>query len=176
VWVRNLFSYIKGVDCLLLFNIFRHADSSCVPNENSVDSAVNNPTAIAREAINLVIPYIKSNNSFFPHWFSNFLILVHYIKEKSQHLRRCKKSKYDHNYSVFSYHRKLVETTTKRDRLHWLKTVDDNLKSKPKDFWRRVFKFKKNYHVVTQLKIGENKDDTASLYCWSFCGSFFLDF
>jgi hypothetical protein len=34
--------------------------------------------------------------------------------------------------------------------------VDDNLKTKPKDFWKYVSKFKKNEHVVNQLKIGQN--------------------
>jgi hypothetical protein len=37
-----------------------------------------------------------------------------------------------------------------------LKSTDDNLKTKPKYFWKYVYKFKKNDHVVTQLKIVEN--------------------
>jgi hypothetical protein len=57
----------------------------------------------------------------------------------------------------FSYYRKLVKTTIKTDRLRWLKSVDDNLKAKPKDFWKYVSKFKKNYHVFAQI------NNTASM-------------
>jgi hypothetical protein len=85
-----------------------------------------------REAINLATLYIKSKNSTLPHWFSNSL--KYYIKKKTQHFRRYKKSKYDHNYSVFSYYRKLAKTTIKTDRLSWLKSIDNNQKTKPKDF------------------------------------------
>jgi hypothetical protein len=37
-----------------------------------------------------------------------------------------------------------------------LKSINDNLKTKPNDFWKYVSKFKKNDHVVTQLKMDEN--------------------
>jgi hypothetical protein len=56
---------------------------------------MNNLTAIECEAINLVIPYIRSKNSTFPHWFSNSL--KYYIKKKNQHFRRYKKLKFDHH-------------------------------------------------------------------------------
>jgi hypothetical protein len=49
-------SYTLG-DYLLLYNVLRHSDWSCFLNENSVDSAVNNLTAIVREAITIAIPY-----------------------------------------------------------------------------------------------------------------------
>jgi hypothetical protein len=52
-------SYAEG-DYVLLYNILRHSDWSCVLNENSIDSPVNNLTAIVPEAITLDIPYIKS--------------------------------------------------------------------------------------------------------------------
>jgi hypothetical protein len=51
-------SYAQG-DCMLLFNVLRHSDWSCALSENCVDSAVNNPTGIVRQAINVVSPYIK---------------------------------------------------------------------------------------------------------------------
>jgi hypothetical protein len=60
---------------------------------------VNNVTAIVREAVNVAVPYIKSKNSTFPHWFSNSF--KYYIKKKDQHFRRYKKSKSNHNYIVF---------------------------------------------------------------------------
>jgi hypothetical protein len=54
-------------DYLLLCNVLHHSDWSYVLNQTSVDSAVNNLTAMVREAINLAIPYIKSKNSTFLH-------------------------------------------------------------------------------------------------------------
>jgi hypothetical protein len=81
---------------LLLCIALRRPDWSCVLNENSVDSAVNNLTAIIREAINLAISHRKSKNSTFHHWFSNSL--KYYIKKKNQHFRKYKISKYDHNW------------------------------------------------------------------------------
>jgi hypothetical protein len=53
---------------------------------------------------------------------------------------------------MFSYFRKLVETIIKRGRLRSLQSTDDNQKTKPKDFWKHVLTFKKNEHVVAQLK------------------------
>jgi hypothetical protein len=96
-------------------HVLRHSEWSCVLNVNSFGSAVNNLTAIAREAINLAIPYVKSKHSTFLHYFSNYL--KYYIKKKSEHFRRYKKSKSDHNYSVFSYCRKQVKTIIKRGKL-----------------------------------------------------------
>jgi hypothetical protein len=37
-----------------------------------------------------------------------------------------------------------------------LKSIDDNLRTQPKDYWKYISKFKDNYHSVTQFKIGEN--------------------
>jgi hypothetical protein len=52
------------------------------------------------------------------------------------------------------YYRKLVKMTSKTDRLLWLKSIDDNVKTKPKEFWKYVFEFKKNDHI-TELRIDE---------------------
>jgi hypothetical protein len=52
-------------------DVLRHSGWSFVLNENSVHSAVHNLTATVREAINVMIPYIKYKNSTFPHWFCN---------------------------------------------------------------------------------------------------------
>jgi hypothetical protein len=92
-------SYAKG-EYLLIYDVLRHSDWSYVLNENSVDCAMNNNhTNIVREAVYLAIPYIQSKNSTIPHWFSNYL--KYYYKKKNQHFRGYKKSKCDHNYSVF---------------------------------------------------------------------------
>jgi hypothetical protein len=65
---------------LLLYDSLLNSDWSCVLNENSVDSAVNNLTATVSKAIDLAIPFAKPNNSTYPHWFSK--LLKYYIKKK----------------------------------------------------------------------------------------------
>jgi hypothetical protein len=55
-------NYGKGDD-LLLYDTLLNSDWSCVLNEISVDSAVNNLTATVSEAIDLAIPFVKPNNS-----------------------------------------------------------------------------------------------------------------
>jgi hypothetical protein len=119
---------------MLLYNVFRHSDWSCVLNKNSVDAAVNNLAATVRKAINLAIPYVRPKNFAFPPWFSS--LLKFYIKKKNRYFRKYKKSKFDNHYSAFTYYRKLVKTTIKTDRLRWLQSVEDNLKTQPKDFWK----------------------------------------
>jgi hypothetical protein len=64
-------------------------------------------------------------------------------------LRTYEKSKSDHRNRGFAYCGKLIKTTIKRDRSHWLKFVDENLKTKPNNFWKYVSQFKKidhNFH------------------------------
>jgi hypothetical protein len=39
--------------------------------------------------------------------------------------------------------------------LAWLKTVDDNLRTQPKHFWKRISKFKRNEQSVTQTEVGD---------------------
>jgi hypothetical protein len=75
-------NYGQG-DYLLLYNTLSSYDWSCVFNENSVDSAVYNFTAIVSvsETINETIPPVEPKNSSFPHWFSKSL--KNYIKEKN---------------------------------------------------------------------------------------------
>jgi hypothetical protein len=113
---------------LLLYDSLLDSDWSCVLHENSVDSAVNNLTATVSKAIDLAIPFVKANISTYPHWFSK---LPKYYIKKNQFFKKFKKSKSNHHYSLFSYYRKLVKTTIKTDRLAWLKTIDDNLRTEP---------------------------------------------
>jgi hypothetical protein len=84
--------------------------------------------------------------------------------------------KSDHCYSVLSYYHERVEITIKSYRLYWLKSVDDNLKTKPKDLWKYISEFRTNDHVVTQLKIGENLIIQPQCIIEAFCESFFFDF
>jgi hypothetical protein len=60
---------LKVIDYLLLHNVLCHSDWSCVLNENSVDSAVNNLTAIVREDLN-----VTYNPKILP-FHSGFLML-----------------------------------------------------------------------------------------------------
>jgi hypothetical protein len=53
-----------------------------------------------------------------------------------------------------------------------VKTTDDNLKTKPKDFWKYFYKFKKNNHVVTQLKIGVNGITQPKYFVGAFADHF----
>ncbi|PNF33582.1 hypothetical protein B7P43_G14684 [Cryptotermes secundus] len=56
-------------------------------------------------------------------------------------------------YQKFSFYRKLVKITIKSDRLRWLKTVEENLKSQPKQFWKYVASFKKRNPNSIQLEV-----------------------
>jgi hypothetical protein len=38
--------------------------------------------------------------------------------------------------------------------LHWLKTIDNNLRTQPNQFWKYICKFKRNDQSVTQIEIG----------------------
>jgi hypothetical protein len=59
----------KG-DYLLLYNTLYNFDWPCILNENSVESAVYNLTAVVSQAVNPVIPVVEPKNSTFYHWFS----------------------------------------------------------------------------------------------------------
>jgi hypothetical protein len=66
------------------------------------------------------------------------------------------KSKSTEHYAGFSHYRKLVKVSLKTDRLRWLKSVDNTLRTQPKQFWKYLSKFKNNYHTVTQIKSGDS--------------------
>jgi hypothetical protein len=38
--------------------------------------------------------------------------------------------------------------------LDWLKTIDNNLRTQPKHFWKYISKFKRNDQSVTQIEVG----------------------
>jgi hypothetical protein len=104
------------------------------------------------EAINETIPFVKPKNSSFPHWFSKSLI--YYIKKNSVFFKKYKKCKSDYYYGIFSYYRKLVKITIKADRLDWLKTTDNNLRTQPKNVWKYISKCERNDKYVTPIEIG----------------------
>jgi hypothetical protein len=149
-------NYGQG-DYLLFYNTLSNYYWSCVLNENSVDSAVYNFTDNVSETINETIPFVKPTNSSFLHWFSKSLI--YYIKKKIFFFKKYKKSKSDFYYSILSYYSKLVKINRTVDRLDWLKTIDNGLRTQPKHFWKYISKFKRNDQSVTKIQIG-NKNIT----------------
>jgi hypothetical protein len=66
----------------------------------------------------------------------------------------------DHNYSISSYNMKLVKSFFKRDRLHWLKSVNENFMTQPQNLFRYVANFKSNNHTASQIRVGDNRRDT----------------
>jgi hypothetical protein len=84
VVVSNISDLSFSVSSLPVVTPLRHFDWSRVLDENSVDSALNNDTAILCDATNVSVPYVRSKNLAFPHWISNSLKF--YIKKKNQNL------------------------------------------------------------------------------------------
>jgi hypothetical protein len=99
---------------------------------SSVDVEVANLNAAVRGAMEQAIPCGYSCKSKFPHWFS--YTLRYYMAKKSYFHRRFKKKPFDYFYDRFAYYRKLIKNTIKSDRLKWLKSIDNNLKSQPQLF------------------------------------------
>jgi hypothetical protein len=54
---------------------------------------------------------------------------------------------------MFSFYRTLVKATIKTDRFRWLKGVDENLKSQPKQFWKYVANFRERNSNSIQLEV-----------------------
>jgi hypothetical protein len=130
-----------------------------VYDTTSVDAAVASLNAVVQDAMEQAIPrgIIKSKSEF-PHWYSGSL--RYYIKKKNYFYRRFKKEKTDSLYQNFSFYRKLVKATTKSDRLRWLTSIDENLKSQPKQFWKYVASFRKRNSTYIQLEV-DGKDITT---------------
>jgi hypothetical protein len=116
----------------LLYNILTTYDWSSVYETTSVDTAVANLNAAVRGAMEHAIPRGYSRKSKFPPWSSH--TLRHYIAKKNYIHRRFKKKPSDYFYERFGLYRKLVKSTIKSDRLRWLKSIDNKLKSQPQHF------------------------------------------
>jgi hypothetical protein len=98
-------------------------------------------TASVRDAMEQAIPLGYTLKSKFPPWFSNALRYYN-VKEKYFY-RRLKKKRSDYFYDKFALYRKLVKNTIKYDRLRWLKSINNNIKSQPQHFWKYVSNFRK---------------------------------
>jgi hypothetical protein len=64
-----------------------------------------------------------------------------------------RRKKSDCLYNKFSLYRKLVKTTIKLDRFRWLQSIDDNLKTQPKQFWKCVATHRKRNSTCIQLEV-----------------------
>jgi hypothetical protein len=136
----NSLAQLHSRGLFVILQYLYNCDWLRVLNENSVDSAVYNFTARVS---------VKPKSSTFPHWF--YKSLIYYIKRKNQFF---KKYKSDYYYNIFSYYHKVVKTTIKTDRLVWLKTIDNNLRTQQKHFWKCISKFKRDDQSVTEIEIG----------------------
>jgi hypothetical protein len=122
-----------------------------VYDTNSVDAAVASLNAVVQDAMEQAIPRGYSKKSKFPHWFSNSL--RYYITKKNYFYRRFKKKETASLYDAFSFYRKRVKATMKTDRLRWLESIDANLKSQPKQFWKYLAFFRKKSSTSIQLVV-----------------------
>jgi hypothetical protein len=110
-------------------------------SETSVDAAIDRLNFAVTQAIDLAVPSGHIKKHKYPDRFSGKLKT--YIKKKNYFHRRYKKYKTDCFYDKFSYYRKLVKAIAKTDRFRWLQSVDENLKSHPRQFWKYVSQFRK---------------------------------
>jgi hypothetical protein len=138
-------------DYTLLYNILSSHDWSCVCNSTSVDDAVASLNSVVQDAMEQAIPRGVTKKSKFPHWFSSSL--RYYISKKNYYYRRFKKKKSDCLYNKFSFYLKLVKTTIKLDRFRWLQSIDDNLKTQPKQFCKCVATHRKRNSTYIQLEV-----------------------
>jgi hypothetical protein len=119
----------------------------------SVESAVACLNAAVQDAMEHAIPRGFTNaNSKFPHWYSSTL-KYNIGKKKLFFTDVKKKKKSDCLYQKFSFCRKFVKATIKSDRLRYLKSVDENLKSQSKQFWKYVASFRKRNSNSIQLEV-----------------------
>jgi hypothetical protein len=110
----------------LLYSILSTYDCSSVYETSSVDAVVTSLNAAVRRAMEQANSLPGSP--------------IHEGK-KNYFLRRFKNKPSEYFYDRFSYYRKLVKNTIKSNRLTWLKSVDNNLKSRPQNFWKYVSNF-----------------------------------
>jgi hypothetical protein len=135
----------------VLYNALSNYDCSSLYNETSVYAAVDRLNVVVTQALDLAVPSGHIKKHKYSAWFSGKLKT--YIKKKNYFHRRYKKYKAACFYDKFSYYRKLVKATVKTDRFRWLKSIDENLKSHPKQFWKYVSQFRRRTDLV-HLDVG----------------------
>jgi hypothetical protein len=101
-----------------------------------MDAAVDRLNAVVAQAINLAVPSDCVTKHKCHIWFSGTLRSD--VKKKNYFYRCYRKYKIDCFCDRFPFYRKLVKRTIKSDRFRWLKSVDENLKFHPQQFWMYV--------------------------------------
>jgi hypothetical protein len=61
--------------------------------------------------------------------------------------------KYASLYDTFSFYLKLVKTTIKADRLRWLESINVNIRTQPRHFWKYVASFREKSSTSIQLVV-----------------------
>jgi hypothetical protein len=74
--------------------------------------------------------------------------------------------------STLSYYRKMVKSTIKSDMLVWLKSIDNNLKHQPKQFWNYVSKLRKDSDSPAQYQVDGAHVTTQGEIASAFCKHF----
>jgi hypothetical protein len=123
-------------------------------NETTVDAAVDRLTVAVTHAIEKAVPTGCIKRCKFPVWFSNEL--KSYIRKKNYFYRRFKKYKSNYFYDKFSAYRRLVKATIKSDKLQWLKSIDNNLKTNPVNLWKYDSLFRKSDNNSIDLEVNGN--------------------
>lgn len=134
-----------------LYKVLFIYDWSCMYSQTSPDSAAQHLSSAVIKALNLSIPCTCHDRSKYQQWFSN--TLKYYISRKSHFYHRYKKNQSLDAYSAISCFHKLIKTTIKSERLCWLKSLDDSIKTQPSDFWKYVTNFKSRDNNFINLNI-----------------------
>jgi hypothetical protein len=147
------FSYRKYTsgNYAILYNILSNYAWSCVYGASSVNSAVTSLSVAVQDAMDQAVPCGYVAKSKFPQWFSSSL--KYYIRKKNYFYRRFKKHKYASLYDNFSFYRKLIKTTIKADRLRWLESLNANIRTQPRHFWKCVVSFREKSSTSIQLVV-----------------------
>jgi hypothetical protein len=124
----------------VFYNALSTYDWSSPYNETSVDAAVDRLNVAVTQAIGSAVPSREIKRHKYPALSSGKLKA--YI-QNNYFYTRYEKYKTDCFYDNFSFYHKLVKTTIKTENFRWLKSVDENLKFHPKQFWQYVSQFRK---------------------------------
>ncbi|PNF28673.1 hypothetical protein B7P43_G08234 [Cryptotermes secundus] len=150
----------------LLYNTLSACDWSGVYGATSADDAVASLNASVQAAMEDAIPRCPTRKSKFPFWYSSSL--RYYIGKKNYFHCCFKKKQTDYYYDKFISYRKLVKRTIKTDRLQWLKSIDNDLKSQPHHLWKYVSSFRKHTLGYIQLQVYGLHLDEPTVVAYTF--------
>jgi hypothetical protein len=78
------------------------------------------------------------------------------LHKRNYFYRLCKKCRSNYFYDKFSSCRGLVKETIRWDEFNWLKSIDNNLKTLPVNFWR-LSSFRQNDKNPIEREIKESR-------------------